>query len=363
MIETHVVNALLLNELKHGMLYSIITFINGLVAPSFLFCAGFAFAISSHRRWDEFSSYQGSSRRYSLRLLFIMLVGYALHVPFYSLSRMSHVIDEPTWTSFFMVDILQVIAATLLILVLLSSILKREPYLFGASLVLCTLIILVSPLVNRADFPSLPVWLRGYVSVKYFSQFTLFPWAGFLLAGFLLGYGFVRMPETNRSSSIRKVSIIAIGVLLCSILCEVIPFNLYPEHSFWNSPQFVFLRLGLVVLIGSLLWYLESRSTPENSTSQWKLKSFILIFGTESLLVYTLHLMVVYGRTFSWSFISVFGSNLGYAGCFGLFALLTAAMYVLASAWSTMKTWNIKYARWVQYAVVAAVSLEFVIAS
>ena len=48
MIETHIVNALLRNDLRHETAFVILNFINGLVAPTFLFCAGFAFAISSH---------------------------------------------------------------------------------------------------------------------------------------------------------------------------------------------------------------------------------------------------------------------------------------------------------------------------
>jgi len=48
MIETHVLNATLDSRLKLEIPFKILTFVNGLVAPSFLFCAGFAFAISFH---------------------------------------------------------------------------------------------------------------------------------------------------------------------------------------------------------------------------------------------------------------------------------------------------------------------------
>ncbi|HMD13095.1 MAG TPA: heparan-alpha-glucosaminide N-acetyltransferase domain-containing protein, partial [Bacteroidota bacterium] len=46
MIETHVFNALLLPQLKEETFFKILTFVNGLVAPSFLFCAGLALAIT-----------------------------------------------------------------------------------------------------------------------------------------------------------------------------------------------------------------------------------------------------------------------------------------------------------------------------
>lgn len=47
MIEVHVFNAFLLPELRQTGWFSVLNFINGLVAPSFLFVSGFAFQVSS----------------------------------------------------------------------------------------------------------------------------------------------------------------------------------------------------------------------------------------------------------------------------------------------------------------------------
>jgi uncharacterized membrane protein len=53
MIEVHVFNAFLLPELKQSDWFDILTFINGLVAPAFLFVSGFAFAVSSNSKLDD----------------------------------------------------------------------------------------------------------------------------------------------------------------------------------------------------------------------------------------------------------------------------------------------------------------------
>jgi uncharacterized membrane protein len=114
MIETHVVNALLQVPLKERPTFAVLTFINGLVAPSFLFCAGFASAITLHCNWKAFVGLTRTLWRYILRVLFILIVGYSLHFPYFSLSRMASLHDEIAWISFLQVDILQTIAVMVL---------------------------------------------------------------------------------------------------------------------------------------------------------------------------------------------------------------------------------------------------------
>jgi uncharacterized membrane protein len=363
MIETHIVNALLRNDLRHETVFTILNFVNGLVAPTFLFCAGFAFAISSHRKWNDFSSFRPPARKYSLRLLFILMVGYALHLPIYSFRKILQSTDPGLWTSLFLVDILQVIAVTLLLLLLLTVLLRKEQYLFYAACLLTLSIVSFAPLVNTLNLPDFPVWLRGYISVKYQSQFTLFPWAGFLLFGYLLGYGYMRMASTDSGGIMKRSALAGILIVAGSLFINYIPINIYQGISFWNSPQFVYLRLGLIILLGTLLWYIENKSPCSPKPSRSNAVSLVLLFGKESLLVYSVHLIIVYGHNFSWSFISLFGENLNYANCAGLFVPLTAGMYILAYGWLRLKSWNMKYAKAVQYAIMTIFVLDFLISA
>ena len=48
MIETHTVNALLDPALRAGTFHDALTYVNGLVAPAFLFAAGFSIVLQSH---------------------------------------------------------------------------------------------------------------------------------------------------------------------------------------------------------------------------------------------------------------------------------------------------------------------------
>src|SRR5258707_583101 len=198
MIETHVMNAALAQSLKDQMPFKALSFLDGLVAPSFLFCAGFAFAISLTRRWTQFMSLERQFWRFIVRMLFILVVAYSLHLPFFSLSRMETITEDRLWVSFFQVDILQVIAVTLIFLLLLATIVRNQKAFQICAGILALAVIFTSPIVRAMDLSALPMWLRPYFSLEFKSQFPLFPWAAFLICGTLLGCRFVDAAEKGR---------------------------------------------------------------------------------------------------------------------------------------------------------------------
>src|SRR5207249_940674 len=100
-------------------------FVNGLVAPTFLFCAGFAFGISMRRKWAGYAAARPLFWRSLFRLLSILVIGYSLHIPFFSMSRMITQAHEQSWISFFQVDILHTIAVTLMLLTIAVAALRR----------------------------------------------------------------------------------------------------------------------------------------------------------------------------------------------------------------------------------------------
>jgi uncharacterized membrane protein len=356
MIETHVVNALLLPALKEGPLYPILTFFNGLVAPSFLFCAGFALSISLTRRWEDFIKPGKTLGRYILRLLFILLVGYTLHIPRFSLRQMMDLDDPGIWMGFWQSDILHVIALTLMALVLLVILSRtRRTFLVLASL-FGLLIVFLAPVVRELDYSGAAVWFRGYLTTAFKSQFPLFPWSAFLIGGTLTGWWYLTARGAgNEAAMMQKFAIACAGAIVVALAAEIQPITFYPGHDFWRgSPEFFFVRFGVVGLLCAGLWWYEQRRVPSPV-------SVFSIFGQESLLVYATHLIIVYGHTFEWSFIRQFGPTLTYVECFGLFAALTVAMFILAAGWHRLKGWNTKVATGVQYALVAGIALQFIL--
>src|SRR5437867_8821101 len=167
MIETHVVNALLQISFKEDLSFRVLTFVNGLVAPTFLFCAGFAFAISVHRKWEQYIAVRQAFRRYFIRLLFILIVGYSLHVPFFSLRRILSPLRQDSWVSFFQVDILQTIAVTLMLLSILVVLLRREKVFVKVSALIAIAIVFAAPVIVQMDLTALPIWLRPYLTTQF----------------------------------------------------------------------------------------------------------------------------------------------------------------------------------------------------
>ncbi|TLY28576.1 MAG: DUF1624 domain-containing protein [Ignavibacteria bacterium] len=353
MIETHVVNALLFASLKDETPFKVLTFVNGLVAPSFLFCAGFGLAISLRRRWAEFVGFGKPLWRYLFRLAFIMVVAYSLHLPFFSLRRMRG-LTESQWIPFFQVDILQVIVVTLLFLILLACAVRNRSVFRSAALLVALAVVCLTPIVNGMDFSQLPIWLRPYLSAQYRSQFPLFPWSAFLISGTVVGFYFMDASDWQAIWMKWFACSAAAGIAL-SLLAEALPVNLYPNHNFWHgSPDFFFVRLGLIGLPLAGLWYYERGK-------RGSAFSLVALFGRESLLVYVLHLLVVYGYTYEWSFVRLFGPTLSYPECLGLFAALTISMYIVAYVWHRLKGWNMRAAQAVEVAALGSIVAAFIL--
>ena len=125
MIEVHVFNSLLIPELKETSWFSLLNFVNGLVAPAFLFVSGFAFIISSERKLDELRKYKKYFWNKLSRIGLIFLAGYSLHLPFFSFSKMIAENRLQNLVTWFNVDILQCIAAGLLLLLVLRIVIKK----------------------------------------------------------------------------------------------------------------------------------------------------------------------------------------------------------------------------------------------
>jgi uncharacterized membrane protein len=356
MIETHVVNALLLPELKQQTLFKILTFINGLVAPSFLFCAGFAIAISFSRRWDQYVNFGKPFWKYLQRLLFILIVGYSLHLPFFSLKKLLVLNEERAWISFFQADILHTIAITLIALTLLATVFRKQNIFIRVVGLIGLFVIFSAPIIRNLDYSQSQIWFRSYFTTIYKSQFPLFPWSAFLISGTVIGFIFLKVQGLGSEKNImHRAALIAFIIIVASIVTEYLPFSVYPDHNFWKaSPEFFFVRLGIVILALVGLWKYEN----------WKKltgKSFLSIFGQESLLVYVIHLLVVYGYTYPWSFIRYFGVTLNYFECLGLFVLLSAAMYVVAYVWHGLKDWSPRTAKGIQYIWLAVIVIVFML--
>lgn len=332
MIEVHVFNSMLLPTLKAGAWFEILTFINGLVAPSFLFISGFAFYISSERKLDELRTFGKAFWRKIGRITVILLAGYSLHFPFRSVFIIRQNLFSINWSPVVNVDILQCIAIGLFLL-FIGRLLIKDKKLFDRLIFISgVLIVLISPLVWKTDFSEyIPLFFAAYFNKLHGSLFPLFPWLGFMFLGASVCSAYLSARERDAEKKFIYNSATA-GIILI-IAGYISRFDVVYElvGKITPSPLFFVLRFGYVLLLMVLCWYYEAARKPG--------KSFVLDVSRESLLVYWLHLVLIYGVFFGGkSLATAVDQKFGVAECLAMTVLISLVMIFAAKLWSGFKT-------------------------
>ena len=87
MIQGHVFDALLSTQIKSHPLFYVHDFFHGFIAPAFLFASGVAYGASTMKRWEEHVAWGKRVRGRVQRFVGLIAIGYALHLPFFSLRK------------------------------------------------------------------------------------------------------------------------------------------------------------------------------------------------------------------------------------------------------------------------------------
>jgi uncharacterized membrane protein len=291
MIEVHVFNAFLMPNFRVTSWFHVLNFINGLVAPSFIFISGFVFLLASQKKLESFRLFGFAFWKQLGRIGLIWIVGYSLHLPFFSFQRAIKEATETQWLSFYQSDVLQCIAFGLLILFFSRLIIRNDLayriFLLSSGL----LVVLTTMFLWDIDFNTLiPAPLAAYLNGKHYSLFPLFPWMAFMLFGGYFASGYIQAREQQKEKDfiLRFALIGAILFTVCLIEGEL-PVHIHiGSDDISANPFFFVLRLGIVMLLLTACWfYADYRKTQ---------KSFVLDVSRESLMVYAAHLLVIYGR-------------------------------------------------------------------
>jgi len=329
MIEVHIFNALLQPEIRMTSWFPLLNFINGLVAPAFIFVAGFAFVLSLQGKVNAVS-FPFIRKRFS-RILFIILLGYWIHLPALTLSGLKFVAKHRGLAELYNVDVLQCIGAGLLILLFLSLIIRSvilKKYNFAF---LTLLFVLPCPFLWKIDFSQyLPDFCAAYFNELSGSYFPLFPWLGFLFAGSVISLLYLQSRESGRDGQFLEKIFFA-GVVFALSGAMGIYFREGSQgFNIRSSPFFFIERLGVVMI----LLYVCRRIC--NMT--WRFRGAILKVSRESLAVYWLHLLLLYKPFFSGrSLNDIFSGQLSFPSAALAAVLVIVLMYVFAWLWFELK--------------------------
>lgn len=308
MIETHAVNSFLHADLKQTAWFQILNFANGLVAPTFLFVAGYAQGLAMRRRLRAGERVIGGWGR----LAMIAGIGYALH--FQAPWRWG---EPGVLREAFQVDILQCLAAALALMLVFGNWARTEAQFdlgialfFAVGVFLAPFAELIQP-PNGLTFPFL-----NFLSLN--SGFPLVPWAGFAAAGAL-----VSRLETARTAVALLAGSAVVWVLAWLFATRL--SSLYPPHQYFRTdPGFFFERLGWLFVLVVVLVEIARRWTP----------ALLLYAGRNSLNLYVIHLLLLYvpfGRGGSW--VDHIGATQSPAATLLLFAALALLSFLANEVW------------------------------
>ncbi len=286
MIQGHTFDSFTATGLRKNGPFMLSQFLGGMPPAFFLFLTGvtFSFLMDSQERQQPSAGKRIVAALKRSRYLFVLAILFRLQ---------AFVFGYPTSpaSEILRVDILNCMGLSMLLLAPMAVFTSRE------RIRLCTVLGLViagmAPLVSMVD-PALPIpaLLRAYFSPS-FTGFGFFPWAAFLAFGMAAGSAMRITKHEDMPRLMLWVLAIGLGLIMVARASADLPFSIYTKADFWlNSPALVLIKLG-VVLTTLAVAYLWVHAGLE--TQKW---SLFRQLGTTSLLVYWVHIELVYGRWF-----------------------------------------------------------------
>jgi hypothetical protein len=138
---------------------------------------------------------------------------------------------------------------------------------------------------------NLPLWLRSAFNAETGSPYPLAPFAAFVFSGVIVSLGFLHAESREQEHRFMVWLLFAgVAAVLFSCGAQLIPAFSVDEAQYWTvSPNFFWMRLGILFIILSFLWFLEER-LPHAVFPEW-----ITSLGVESFFVYVFHLLILYG--------------------------------------------------------------------
>jgi uncharacterized membrane protein len=283
MIQCHVFNAFARMDTRDGGPYVLSQFVGGMAAPLFLFMAGMTTAFqmeslarreaSPWRRWTTALRRAGYIMGIALLFRFTNWLG---SYPGGNLQELTKV------------DILNCMAVALAAFSVAAA--------FGAegrmrfAVLGAAAIAMLSPLMANLPWDGVPPLLREYlVPGAGRGRFPLFPCASYVGFGIAAGLAVKRAAEVRMDRLMQWSVLIGFALIFTNQYFSNLPYSIYPKSNFWtDSPALVLIRTGIILafLAGSYLW------TEYGAGAGW---SWMQTMGKTSLMVYWVHVVIVYG--------------------------------------------------------------------
>ncbi len=320
MLQGHVFDSFLRNDLKSGGPSSWSQFAGGMPPAVFLFLLGvtFAFLMDSQER----RGMEGGARWRAAckRSGYIFAVAFLFRLQMWVVS-----IDKSPWTDLFRVDVLNSMGLALLVFSLMAFFRTRERIRLCAVLGLA--IAAAAPVISGLDWGGAPAMVRNYLIPDHLF-FGFFPWAAFVAFGMSAGSILRVMGPEGLPVTMQWFGWGGVAIAFSAWALSFVNPSPYANSDFWlNSPALVLIKLGAVLMLLAFAWVWNLQTA-----GSW---SWLRQIGTTSLLVYWVHIELIYGR-----WLSPLKSRLGvsetvFAAIVTILAML--GLSVLRTNWAALR--------------------------
>lgn len=283
MIHVHAFFSWVVPEDRDTRLFGITRLVAGYPAVLFLFMAGVAAALVAEREREKGAGGREVLRRGLRRGLVVL--AYAALFRLWMFASGSFAVPA----DLLRVDVLNCIGVSLL-LVALSLAPPTTKGRVAASFALAAAIALATPLLWDAPWwKGWPAALAGYVTGRVPNAlFPLFPWATFAALGAACGLLLARARAGGREGiAIAVMAAAGAAAIPAALVLDRHAPPVYPAYDFWyTSPTYTLLKCGVALLLLGLAYLMDRVPGP----------SALRQLGRTSLLVYWVHLEIVYGQ-------------------------------------------------------------------
>jgi uncharacterized membrane protein len=284
MLQGHVFNSFTRTNLREGGTYVMSQFLGGMPPAIFLFLLGVTFAFLMDSQEKKGVDAAGRWKAAALRSGYLFGAAFAFRLQLWLFSY-----DKSPWTDLFRVDILNCMGLALLIFSVMAVFRTVERIRLCA--VLGVAVAAASPLISNLDWTGVAPLVENYIRPSY-NFFGFFPWAAFVAFGMSAGSILRILKEDQTPIAMQWFAWGGVALAFSAWTFSNMSASIYPSSDFWlNGPALIFIKLGVVLMVIAFawLWCLNE------STQTW---SWVRQFGTTSLLVYWVHIELVYGRWF-----------------------------------------------------------------
>lgn len=302
-------------------------FMRGITAPVFFFSSGTIFAYLLLRKDLPFWKNERVTKGLK-RVGLLLVTGYLLRFNPYIFDHLND-FDIFAFQSSFAVDTLHCIAMGLFSLIFLYGMQKliKLPVWLSYPLFAAFLFLIYPQAFHTNWLEIFPLPIANYFTANFGSNFPIVPWMGFILFGGFYGYILSKSAGIAYNTKFSLFTI-ALGFLLTLfsgfILGMIYNFTKLEDFLYLQNNNVQFFHLGNVFILVGILSILANK---------FKIPEILATVGKKTMMIYIVHVFVVYGTGINKGYRSLIGNTLDPIPTV-LLAIVTVAFFILLAHYS-----------------------------